>query len=120
MASHWRRRKRLCMDFLISLEENTDGSVRAKKCLSGDGQIALDSDEIVASAAVQFAKDKRSRASSLGLNRSNRLRCKGRSALGSKPSKAQSVPETLADDTFVAVRLDSQNTVCRVYLDDEE
>ena len=41
MAGQWRRRRRVCMDFLINMEENTDGSVSVKKCLSGDGQIYI-------------------------------------------------------------------------------
>ncbi len=41
MAGQWRKRRRVCMDFLINMEENTDGSVSMKKCLSGDGQIYI-------------------------------------------------------------------------------
>ena len=104
MAAQWRKRKRLCMDFLISLEENTDGAVTAKKCLAGDGQIALDSDETVARAAIQMAKDTRSRS------------MKGRKKTFGK--KQSSNPyDGLADKSFVAVRLDSQNNVSRVYVD---
>ena len=41
MAAQWRKRKRLCMDFLLAMEDNTDGTISVKKCLSGDGQIYI-------------------------------------------------------------------------------
>ena len=41
MAAQWRKRKRVCMDFLVAMEENTEGSISTKKCLSGDGQIYI-------------------------------------------------------------------------------
>lgn len=110
MAAQWRRRKRLCMDFLIALEENTDGAVRAKKCLSGDGPIALDSDEIVAKSAVEYAKNKRARQSQP---------TKRRRVMKSSKTKKPNSPTSLADEDFVAVNLDSQHCVCRIYVDDE-
>ena len=122
LAAHWRIRKRLCMDFLINLEENTDGSVQAKKCLSGDGQIALDSDENVAKAAIRMIKDKRARMALLNNRGGGAGKKMGKSskmsggAGTSKGGKAAS----LADENFVAVNLDSQNSVCRIYVDDEE
>ena len=131
MGAQWRNRKRLCMDFLINLEENTDGSVQAKKCLSGDGQIALDSDENVAKAAVRMVKDKRARLALMNIRRSNG----GAVGSGKKVGKLSSMSggstsrggigstnnaASLADENFVAVNLDSQNAVCRVYVDEEE
>ncbi len=41
MTAQWRKRRRLCMDFLLAMEDNTDGTISAKKCLSGDGQIYI-------------------------------------------------------------------------------
>jgi hypothetical protein len=114
MSAHWRKRKRMCMEFLIGLEENTDGTVSAKKCLAGDGQIALDSDEIVASAALRFAKDKRAR--NVGAGGSQGRKSKGMAA---PKVKASTKPASLADDNFVGVLLDSQGTVSRVYVDEE-
>jgi uncharacterized protein YjhX (UPF0386 family) len=111
MAAQWRKRKRLCMDFLIAMEENTDGTVRAKKCLSGDGQIALDSDENVANAAVEFAKKKRARKSKDGNP--------GRKVLGANMTVSNNASTSLADESFVAVNLDSQYNVCRIYVDDK-
>mmetsp|Transcript_12594 Transcript_12594/g.17356 ORF Transcript_12594/g.17356 Transcript_12594/m.17356 type:complete len:211 (-) Transcript_12594:120-752(-) len=35
MTTHWRKRRRLCMDFLIMMEESTEGTVSVKKCLKG-------------------------------------------------------------------------------------
>ena len=95
------------MEFLISMEEITDGTVRAKKCLSGDGQIALDSDDAVANAAVEFAKQKRARA---GLGGKRKL-------LKSSATQSASSKATLADENFVAVNFDSQLNVVRVYVE---
>ena len=39
LTTTWRKRKRTCMDFLIQMEEMTEGSVTVKKCLAGDGPI---------------------------------------------------------------------------------
>jgi hypothetical protein len=111
MAAQWRKRKRLCMDFLIAMEENTDGTVRAKKCLSGDGQIALDSDENVGNAAIEYAKKKRARKSKTGNS--------GRKVLGAKLSGNNNDSTSLADESFVAVNLDSQYNVCRIYMEDK-
>jgi hypothetical protein len=117
MAAQWRKRKRLCMDFLIGLEENTDGTVSAKKCLTGDGQIALDSDEVVTKAAIQFAKDKRSRKVKTGQKGRNNG---GSMSRGLGKSSQESTPENLADESFVAVCLDAQHNVCRAYVDGQD
>ena len=39
MGSTWRKRKRSCMEFLMNMEEATDGKVDVKKCLKGDGAV---------------------------------------------------------------------------------
>ena len=41
MSAQWRKRRRLCMDFLMAMEDNTEGTISVKKCLSGDGQIYI-------------------------------------------------------------------------------
>jgi hypothetical protein len=117
MAAQWRKRRRLCMDFLIGLEENTDGSVSAKKCLNSDGQITLDSDEAVAKAAAQFANDKRSRTTKGGLKGRNKA---GSVGLGLGKGSLSTQSASLADENFVAVTLDSQLNVCRMYVDKQD
>ena len=92
MAGHYRKRKQLCCSFLSTLEEISDGSVSKKKCLLGEGQIALDSDESASRAAIAYSKSKK------------RL----------KPNKV-----SLADNNFVGVILDSQNMIKRIYLEEE-
>lgn len=93
MAGHYRKRKQLCCSFLSSLEEISDGTVSKKKCLKGDGQIALDSDESANNAAIAYAKSKKG---------------------FSKAKKA-----VLADENFVGVSLDSQQMIKRIYVDEE-
>jgi hypothetical protein len=36
MTAQWRKRKRICMDFLMLMEEMTEGTVSIKKCMSGE------------------------------------------------------------------------------------
>jgi len=111
MAAQWRKRRRICMEFLVAMEENTEGSISVKKCLAGDGPIDIDSDDAVAKAAVAFATKKRRKP--VGTS-------KGRPPIGgAKASVASSQePETLASENFVAVKLDSQGFVIRVLADD--
>ena len=92
MAGHYRKRKQLCCSFLSSLEEISDGAISKKKCLKGDGQIVLDSDETVNKAAIAYAKSK-------------------------KRSKTKS--GSLADENFVGVALDSQKMIKRVYVNED-
>ena len=53
VMGQWRRRKRVCMDFLIAMEENTDGTISMKKCMSGDGQIYI-GEFIILSLVVEY------------------------------------------------------------------
>ncbi len=92
MTGHYRKRKQLCCSFLCSLEEISDGTISKKKCLKGDGQIALDSDESANNAAIAYAKSK-------------------------KFSKAKKA--VLADENFVGVALDSQQMIKRIYINKE-
>jgi hypothetical protein len=128
MAGHWRARKRLCLDFLVGLEENTDGSVQAKACLKGQGQIALDNDEDVASSEKLYAKEKRARGTGLtGGNARSAKKSKCHSSLGvakdrsstTAPDEGVAKDSAIADENFVAVLLDSQHAVHRVYVDEK-
>jgi hypothetical protein len=99
----WRKRRKLCMDFLITMEELTDGSVSVKKCQSGDGPIEIDSDEACAKLATEFAKKKLNQA---GIGQVNK-------AIAISKSGSQSV------NKFAAVILDSQGKVQRIIIDSQ-
>ena len=58
-ASVWRKRKRMCTEFLSNMEECTDGTISLKKCLKGDGQIDIDSDETALKGAIAFSNRKK-------------------------------------------------------------
>ena len=60
-ASVWRKRKRMCTEFLSNMEECTDGTISLKKCLKGDGQIDIDSDETALKGAIAFASRKKAK-----------------------------------------------------------
>jgi hypothetical protein len=111
MVTEWRKRRRICMDFLIVMEETTDGAVTMKKCMNGDGQIVIDSDEVVAKAAISYAKKKRDSVTNKSTGRSVR-------AYRSLAAGKQTMGALLADENLVAVTLDSQGCVKRVYVDE--
>jgi len=52
MCIQWRQRKRKCIDFLDTMEDYTEGTISKKKCLAGNGQIEVESDE----TAIKLAK----------------------------------------------------------------
>ena len=45
MVGEWKKRKSKCLLVLEQLDENSDGTISKVKCLKGDGQIAIESDE---------------------------------------------------------------------------
>jgi hypothetical protein len=98
MSTEWRKRRRICREFLNNMEEITEGVISAKKCLSGDGQIEIDSDEAIIKTAKAFANKKKERLT--------------------KRRTSDLVPQ--ASESFVAVQLDSQGRVFRVYSNDDE
>ena len=93
MTAQWRTRKRICLEFFSYMEEQTDGTVSLKKCMSGDGQIDIDSDKAVIKGQIEYVKQKRSRGSLL----SKRSRVGG---TGSS-NKKQKAGGFVADDSFV-------------------
>lgn len=118
LTQQWRKRKRLCMDFLIQMEDSTEGTITAKKCLSGDGQIDIESDESAIKNAIAYGKKKRTMAS-----RPMPKKKKVSKGLGGKTTglDAESLTSGLTPDpNFVAVRLNSAGQAERVYIGDDE
>lgn len=111
MAAQWRKRRRLCMDFLIAMEETSDGNVTVKKCLSGDGQIDIDSDEKACADAKAFAANMSKRKKTA--NKSTTIR---RSNQGRAKADRGGVSGLVPDASFVGVKLNSQGMVIREYL----
>lgn len=111
MAKSWRERRKVVVEFLVGLEENTDGQVTMKRSLAGDGPLALDCDEAVAKAAVSAIKDKRSR----DINTGDAKGLQKRRKVGSNEPLSENNDISLADENFVAVLLNSQGSVERVY-----
>ena len=58
-ASHWKKRRHICMEVLNMLQDCTEGAISVKKCLSGAGQIEIDSDENVSKQAWESALDRK-------------------------------------------------------------
>ena len=97
MTGEWRKRRRLCLDFLTTMEEMSEGTIRRSKCLAGDGAIEIESDETFAKNVIAYHKTKKS----------------------TKLSKKAENSKSLSNDAFLAVRLDSQGCVERIYADGE-
>jgi len=95
LGGTWRKRKRSCMEFLLNMDEATDGKVDFKKCLKGEGAIDIDSDEMAIEGAVQFAQRKRPKV----------LSSKGTGQAGPK-----------SDANFVGVKLGAGGKPERVFL----
>jgi hypothetical protein len=95
----WRKRRTLCMNFLMSMESWTEGSLTAKKCFAESGApIELESDEAAAASAMEYAKNKKK--------------------TGKKRSHAEANGIS-ADENFVGVMVDKQGKRTRVYVDDD-
>ena len=54
LADVWWKRRRMCSDFLQNMEDATEGTISVKKCLAGDGQIDIDSDEAIIAAEKEM------------------------------------------------------------------
>jgi hypothetical protein len=112
MAAEWRKRKRLCTEFLIWIDEATEGTCNMKKILKGDGQFYCESDEM-AIATAKAAEESKKKKALLGRCRNK----KGKFNAGvSSDSSSSSSP--LADSNFIGVTMNSQGLVERVYLED--
>mmetsp|Transcript_13027 Transcript_13027/g.26926 ORF Transcript_13027/g.26926 Transcript_13027/m.26926 type:complete len:475 (+) Transcript_13027:271-1695(+) len=95
LSDVWWKRRRLCKDFLDAMEDMTEGTINAKKCLAGDGQIELESDETVIKDSLAAYESRKARGE---------FAAKRRVASGLQPT-----------DTFVAVSMDGAGHVHRVY-----
>ena len=101
MAAEWRKRRRICVEFLHSMEECTEGTVSTRKCLDGDGQIEIESDECALKSATAFAKSRKKKSTI---------------KKGTKSSSNSFAAQPSA--SFVGVKLDSSKGLVRVHLDD--
>jgi hypothetical protein len=110
MTAHWSKRKRMCLTFLANLEEQSEGILSMRKALSGDGPLALDSDEAVVKAELQLASLKSQKRRKMGHN--------PRGIPAPKIKTDHSVDPSAP--TLVAVRLEKGGKVERVYYDPEK
>ena len=109
MALYWRKRKRVCIDFLRLMDERTEGTVSYKKYVAGDGQIDIESDEMIIKGAIERAKRK---ASNLSLPRKKLKVANTMSNTGDAAATENASP------TFIGIRLTGNGKVERVHLKD--
>ncbi|CAB9513363.1 expressed unknown protein [Seminavis robusta] len=109
MAAEWRKRKRLHTEFLINIEEMSEGQVTMKKCKSGDGPIFMDTDEAVVSVAREAALRRRGGPAKMNSRRNF-------SSFQGKKTGGTDANGVTADPAFIGVTLDSQGNVKREYV----
>lgn len=104
MLAQWIKRKRMCESFLTHLEDVSEGAISRRKSLSGDGPLALDSDDIVEKAELQSA--------ALKLQK----RKMGRNPRGIPMKKIETdYPDDQSSPILVALRLGKGNKLERVF-----
>ena len=114
MAVAWRSRRRSCLDFLTSMEESSDGQISRAKCLKGDGPITVDSDEMVAKAALMYAKEKKEKSMKTGGLQHRPT--KNLKTVSVKSAGTLGPAQGLTSD-LVAVNLDAQLNIVRIFAD---
>jgi len=118
MTTQWRKRRRLCMDFLINMEENTDGTISVKKCLSGDGQIYIESDDVAIKGAKEYAINQKRRVLHGKRPRHGVMASNKKQKLSNSKGACSLLEGIVPDESFISVDLDSRGMVQRVYLDE--
>ena len=58
MVGEWKKRKSLCLQALEALDDASDGVVSKVKCLKGQGQVAVESDEMVKAEALRAERER--------------------------------------------------------------
>ena len=108
MASEWRKRKRLCTEFIGNMEDASDGTISLKKCAKGDGPIFMETDEAAIKGAKEYAENSKKRpklvSKSKGLKQRN----------GTKNQSVGMQP----DEKLIGVLMSSSGMPTRVYLDE--
>jgi hypothetical protein len=103
MAKYWRKRRQLCLDFLEMMDNCTEGIISIKKCIKGEGQIPIESDEMVINAAIESIKAQYSRKHLM-------VRAKG--------VHLDSVQKGIGiNSSFIGIKLGEKGKVCRVNME---
>ena len=99
MCAEWRKRRRLCLDFLTNMEELSDGAVSRSTCLAGnDNNIDIESDQVAAELALAYAANA------------------GKKTIHKRPKLFNDAVDRISPNPkFVTVRLNSQGCVERVF-----
>ena len=88
------------------MEEISEGTISRKKSLSGDGPLALESDDMAVKASITLYQNKR-----------QRLALKG--SFNPRGARGDKTNDTVGNPNFVAVKLNSQQQAERVYFDED-
>lgn len=100
----WKKRKQICIDFLNTMDECTEGTISAKKCLAGNGQIDIESDDVILKQAKESFHARR--------NKKMRL-ITGHSSGGVGSSDVGPLPS----ESFVGVMLGANGGVQRISIE---
>lgn len=105
MAGEWRKRKRTFTEFIISMEDATDGAISMKKVTKGDGPIEIETDDGAIKVAKAYAGRKKAKVVSKGLKQRNGASAQNGGLVG--------------DEKLIGVLLNSKGVPQRVYIDEE-
>ena len=109
MASHWRKRKRITTEFILRMEEATDGTINMKKIAKGDGPIEIETDE----AAIKGAK-------AWGSRKKAKIVSKPKGGLKPRNGASASSAALVGDENLIGVVLDAKGVPQRVFLNEKE
>eukprot|EP00594_Rhizosolenia_setigera_P008632 CAMPEP_0178967614 /NCGR_PEP_ID=MMETSP0789-20121207/17712_1 /TAXON_ID=3005 /ORGANISM="Rhizosolenia setigera, Strain CCMP 1694" /LENGTH=691 /DNA_ID=CAMNT_0020653283 /DNA_START=210 /DNA_END=2285 /DNA_ORIENTATION=+ len=110
MSTIWRKRRRMTKEFLLMMEEATDGAITVKKSFRGDTNgLDVESDEYAIAQTKEWIKMKRGRHN----NNSMRMMNKKKASTGGNSSSV------VADETFIGVTMNVQGKVERVYMESD-
>ena len=109
-TNFWSKRKNTCIEFLKNIEDWSDGIVKVKKCIKGEGQIYIESDESYSKCVAEMYKRSELKRKQMDLSmsydnkRKNKKRCQN-SAIDLFPS-------------FASIKLNGNGRPIRLYVNE--
>ena len=120
LATTWRKRRRICADFLRLMDEGTDGVVSFLKCMKGEGQIEIESDDMAMKQSFIAASRKNSILMSNKFPSGNRVRKTLTPKANQLVIEKKYLSKAEISPSFVGLKLLESGKRERVFLDSEK
>ena len=114
MTSHWRKYKSKCIDFLNMMEDSTEGTISAKKCLSGNGQIDVESDDMIVKQAKAVYSNRNNNP-----NKRRKVMVGNHNNIAATSKRNEFGNGVQALESFIAVKLGPKNKIQRIIIETE-